>query len=49
MHAHKLVCACPSATVHIWYSEDNLWKSVLSFYHMGPGIKLRSSALVPVP
>lgn len=27
---------CAHATVYLWRSEDNLWESVLSFYHMGP-------------
>lgn len=25
------------AIVHMWRSEKNLWKLVLSFYHVGPG------------
>lgn len=25
----------------LWRSEDNLWKSILSFSHVGPGTKLR--------
>lgn len=29
------MCAC--TTVSIWKSEDNFQRSVLSFYHIGPG------------
>ena len=31
------VCVCVCAMVLEWRSEDNLWKSVLSFPHVGPG------------
>lgn len=33
------------ATVCMKRSEDNLWESLLSFNHVGPRIKLRSSGL----
>lgn len=32
---------------HTSRSEDKLKKLALSFHHVGPGIKLRSSSLVP--
>lgn len=48
---------CVHSTVHVWRSEGNLmefglnsvvslWESVLTFYHVGPGIELRSPDLV---
>lgn len=32
-------------TTGMWRSEDSLWKSVLSFCHVGPGDKLKLSGL----
>lgn len=28
---------CTHVTERAWRSEDNLWKLVLSFHHVGPG------------
>lgn len=33
------------ATVYVWRSADSLWKLVLSFYYVDPGIELRLSHL----
>ena len=48
-----LHCVCGCMCLHmricilvlwyLWRSENNLWESVLSFYHVGPRIELRSS------
>lgn len=37
------------AVVFVWKSEDNVWESVLSFYHWTPGIKVRTSGLAANP
>lgn len=37
MWAHAIAC--------MWKSEDNLWESVLCFYYVVLGLKLRSSDL----
>lgn len=34
------------AIAHKWSSEDNMHEWVLSFHHMGPGIKLWSLGMV---
>lgn len=40
LYFYLFVCVCKL--------EDNLWKSVLFFYHMGPGYGLRPSGLVTI-
>lgn len=35
---------CPQ--MYVGWTEDQLWESVLSFYHRDPGIEPRSSALL---
>lgn len=49
IHCVAMVCVCVDtrAMAHIRRGQDNLWKLVLlSFHRVGPGIKLRSPALV---
>lgn len=41
-------CVFVGLRVCEWQSDDNLWESVLTFYHMGPKIKLKSSSLAAV-
>jgi hypothetical protein len=36
-------CVNVHATARMCRSEENLWESVFSFYHVGPRIELRSS------
>jgi hypothetical protein len=40
LHVYFYVCALISATAHVLGIEGALEKSVLSFYHIGLGIKL---------
>lgn len=35
--------------MHTWQSEDNLWKSVLSFHHVVPGIESLLSGFLASP
>lgn len=36
---------CMGGTMYMWGSEDSLWESVLSFYHMGPRDKSQAFRL----
>lgn len=36
MHVHVCVYMSVCTTMHMWRSEDNLRKSILSFHHVGP-------------
>lgn len=41
MHVCVCTCVCIRVYAQVYRSEDNFWEPVLSFYHMGPNIKLR--------
>lgn len=43
IHLWCMRCVCITACM--WKSEDSLWESAFSFYHVGPGTILRSESL----
>jgi hypothetical protein len=45
VHAHTLERVYNCHSSYTWRSEDSLWRTVLTFYHVGPGTELRLLAL----